>query len=288
MVDFEFGLDSFYSGWKPVCKEVILEHNQNIKQAEYFNSFIYQQYNGMKYKSLDDGEIAVIRLVPIMGNYNAIRYCGGYGSKSSSTLSYNGFTLRGSDITEGGKPDDFGSEFVYDANELIMMHGKKFERIRNTINTRKYNNEFSLLFEEKDILLVINEWSKATNSKHQIKLFEFIKKNKELCNFLTVYTPEKEIIGISIVEKINETNGVIIQQLINPLIKDKIKEPNILIHFYNCLHHSGMKLNIGGARNEQIRVAKSKLQPSLMLPIYRKISTTKKLSKTEYELLKHG
>ena len=117
---------------------------------------------------------------------------------------------------------------------------------------------------------------------HQIKLLKIIKENLELVNITRVYY-NNEIIGFSIVEKINSGNGVIIQRLINPNIKNKIIEPNILIHYYDCVNNPNMALNIGASRNKNIKLAKNKLRPDKLLRIGREI-TKNKLNKKTWDL----
>ena len=71
--------------------------------------------------------------------------------------------------------------------------------------------------------------------------------------------------------------------MINPNIKDKIVEPNILIHYYDCVNNPNMAINIGASRNKNIKLAKNKLRPDKLLRIGREI-TKNKLNRKAWDL----
>ena len=248
----------------------VLKNNTDI---EYFNSFIYQMYNKMVYKIIDD-ELVICKPNAMMGNYNFIRYCNSNNSDAvKQKLRNSGFTLRGCDIN--GKKDKFGEECIYYTNECNEKKGKKFARFRNIL--KRYNFSTDTIFKSgysEDIEHVVRKWSLLKKSKHQIKLLELIKKNLGLLNITRVYY-KNIIVGFSIIEIINKNNGIIIQRLINPDIMDTIIEPNILIHYCDCQNNPNMFLNIGASRNKNIKIAKQKLKPYKLLKINRQVSKKK-------------
>ena len=63
--------------------------------------------------------------------------------------------------------------------------------------------------------------------------------------------------------------------LINPDIIETIIEPNILIHYCDCVNNPNMFLNIGASRNKNIKIAKEKLKPYKLLKINRQVSKKK-------------
>ena len=272
-------IDSFYCGWKPVDIGISKQANQKLEICEYFHSVNLQRHEGFRYKMINN-DFILAKFVCV-GQYSAIKYCDTKTSKKTDTLLLEkGFTLRGSDVTIGQK-NSIGAEFVYDSNEFLKMEGSNFKRPRYVIKNMK-DVEF-LNGYHRDMDIVAERWSKQDKSYHQIKLLNFLKLDRSLITTRAYY--KNEIIGFSIVEKINGKNSVIIQQLINPNIMNKLKEPNIIIHYGTCLANPDMLLNIGCARSEGIRIAKDKLVPKTMLEIKRVVSK-RKLTKTEWETLK--
>ena len=268
--------------WKKITTQdidLIKTKNKELKTVEYFNSIIYQIYNRMLYKIINNN-LVICKPISIMGKYNIIQYCNlNISNDINKQLIESGITLRGHHIK--GVKDKFGDEYIYDTNIAIKKQGKRFSRFRNIL--RRYTCKVYSGF-HKDIEMVVFNWSKENDSTHQIKLLNIIKQHLDLVNITRVYF-NGEIIGFSIVEIINKRNGVIIQRLINPNIKTTIIEPNILIHFHDCVNNPNMMLNIGASRNKNIKLAKNKLRPDKLLRIGRETSK-KKLNRDDWCLLK--
>lgn len=275
-----FNINIMLLNWKKIKKEdveLVKKYNKKLKTVEYFNSIIYQMYNKMAYKLIDN-YLVICKPIAIMGNFNIIHYCNlNIPNEIEKNLLNSGITLRGHHIK--GVKDKFGDEYIYFTNNAIQKEGKRFSKFRNIL--RRYSCKYYSGF-HKDVDMVVCGWSKENGSKHQIKLLKIIKENLDLVNITRVYY-NGEIIGFSIVEKINSGNGVIIQRLINPNIKDKIVEPNILIHYYDCVNNPNMAINIGASRNKNIKLAKNKLRPDKLLRIGRKI-TKNKLNRKAWDL----
>lgn len=274
------------SGWKIINKThytIINNNSKNLTDIEYFNSFIYQIYNKMAFKIFDNN-LVICKPNTMMGNYNFIRYCNtNITSDINNKLLEGGFTLRGSDIK--GKKDKFGDECIYCTKTCIEKKGKKFSRFRNIL--KRYKLHLDTIYKSgynDDIDFVVKQWSKHNNSKHQIKLLSVIKQFLNIVNITRIYYKD-QIVGFSIVEIINKNNGIIIQRLINPEIKNIIIEPNILIHYCDCLNNPNMFLNIGASRNKNIKIAKQKLKPFRFLKINRLVSK-KKFTKENWSYFK--
>jgi hypothetical protein len=95
------------------------------------------------------------------------------------------------------------------------------------------------------------------------------------------------VVGFSVVERLNDSYGVIVQRLINPDLSGII-EPNILLHYQDCLVHEGLELNIGGDVGlKGMRLAKRKLNPSRFIQI-RRMKPFVRLTKEQWGLLKNG
>ena len=275
------------SNWTLISKDNLYRFRPELAKlevAEYFHSSIYQMYSKMYFKYVQC-ELVICKAATIMGNYSFIRYCYTDNSETvKKALLDSGFTLRGSDIEKGTK-DKFGDECIYSTDECIQLKGKPFARFRNIL--RRYN-----MFEDTtiqngydaDIDVVVHKWSFEHKSNHQIKLLKFIKENLELVQITRIYY-KNTIVGFSVVERLNDANGVIIQRLINPDIKSLIIEPNILIHYADCYSNPGMFLNIGASRNKKIKVAKDKLRPFTYLKIRRNIAPVK-LNKGDWQHFK--
>tara|TARA_X000000950_G_scaffold159369_2_gene195209 strand:+ start:2877 stop:3719 length:843 start_codon:yes stop_codon:yes gene_type:complete len=272
--------------WKLINKEDHTIISNNIKNkyfVEYFNSFIYQIYNKMVYKIIDDSLI-ICKPNTMMGNYNFIRYCDTNIKEdiNKKLLDY-GFTLRGTDIK--GKKDKFGDECIYCTKTCVEKKGKSFSRFRNILNRYKLGIDtmYKIGYHE-DVDNVVKKWSLINKSKHQIKLLNIIKHYLDLVNITRIYY-KNQIVGFSIVEIINKNNGIIIQRLIHPDIKSIIIEPNILIHYCDCLNNPNMFLNIGASRNKNIKIAKNKLVPFHFLRINR-LTSKKKFTKNDWDYFK--
>lgn len=285
MVDlFNDTIDVFWEGSEYVSKrnlDFARNKNKDISVPQYYDSHIVQMNARMVILKKKEGHI-VYKLSPTMGYYNVIRYCS-HGVDISKELTRRGVTLRGAEVS--GVKDNFGSEFIYNTNNFIEAKGAKYSRVRNVLN--KYQDSISIdyVFND-DIVKVAEDWSKKSQSKHQLKLLKLVYEMKDNLSISTIYIGG-EAIGYSVVEKINEYCGVIVQRLINPNIISKYKEPNILIHYGDCFRHPDMLLNIGAGRSKNISVAKQKLVPEVMLPIYRNVSETI-VSKDEYYHIKQS
>jgi hypothetical protein len=276
----------FLKNWNKITRKnisIISLVNKEISTVEYFNSVIYQIYSKMVFKIIRN-ELVICKPSSIMGNYSIIKYCNMNNTDTTDHyLLSNGVTIRGHNIN--GKKDKFGDEYVYNTNECIEKKGTKFNRFRNILN--RYKNTYSKLGYTNEIDDIVNKWSIKNKSKHQIKLLKVIKEYLDLVTITRVYNNNNNIIGFSIIENINNKNGVIIQRLINPDIIETIIEPNILIHYHDCINNPNKYLNIGAGRTKNIKNAKHKLRPYKMLKINRKVSNIK-LSKKEWFILKEN
>ena len=275
----------FLKKWNKINKKnvsIICNANKKLSNVEYFNSVIYQIYSNMLFKIIRN-ELVICKPSSIMGNYSFIKYCNMDNTDTTNHyLLSNGVTIRGNNIN--GKKDKFGDEYVYNTTECIEKKGKKFNRFRNILN--RYKNTYSKIGYTNEIDEVVNKWSIKNKSKHQIKLLKVIKEYLNLVTITRVYYNDI-IIGFSIVENINNNNGVIIQRLINPDVINDIIEPNILIHYHDCINNPNKYLNIGAGRTKNIKNAKHKLRPCKMLKINRKVSDIK-LSKKEWFIIKEN
>lgn len=274
--------------WKLIKKEDYAIISNNLKNkyfVEYFNSFIYQIYNKMVYKIIENSLI-ICKPNTMMGNYNFIRYCDtNIKEDINKNLLEYGFTLRGTDIK--GKKDKFGNEYIYCTKTCVEKKGKSFSRFRNILNRYKLGIDtiYKIGYHE-DIDNVVKKWSLMNKSKHQIKLLNTIKDHLDIVNITRIYY-NNQIVGFSIVEIINKNNGIIIQRLIHPDIKSIIIEPNILIHYCDCLNNPNMFLNIGASRNKNIKIAKNKLVPFHFLRINR-LTSKKKFTKEDWYYFKNN
>ena len=270
--------------WTPITEhnsQILVDLNKTITDVEYFNSVVTQQNKNMMFKIIDS-DIVVISVKFMMGRYTAVQYSNTEISDSTyNLLSESGITLRGRNIN--GVRDQFGREYTYSTNDYLKMHGKRYKKIRSFLNNLKEEITYKTGYNpEMDFL--VKSWSKQNKSTHQIKLLETIKKNQELVTIVTSYYGDK-IIGFSVTERINENNVIAIQRIINPQIKDIVKEPNFILHYFDCLLNPNTTINLGASRNHEIDIAKRKLIPIDKLTIFRKKSE-KVITKEEFNKLK--
>jgi hypothetical protein len=224
-----------------------------------------------------DGVVFVAKKSGIMGNYSMILYNTPIGYKGDySEFIKNGIGVRNNIVT--GIKDSFGVEYVYDCNKTINMKGAEFSRFRNTIN--RYNISYQS-GNSCEIATVVEDWSKINKSKHQIKLYKTILKNINKLTITRTYV-ESQLIGFSVIEKLNSEYAIILQRLINPNIID-ISEPNIIIHYNDCVQNKNKLLNMGGCLGiKNMEFAKKKLRPVKTIQINR-IKPLIKLTKEQYK-----
>ena len=233
-------------------------YNEAVRVPEYYHSII-AQINAKFYYNIINDELLLCRPVAIMGQWSLMAYILYPFTQDID----NKFTQRGLHLpyaTEPKKKDYF--EYIYDTESTIKLVGKQFTRFRNML--KRYSTYAECGY-DNDVLEVVEAWSKLKKSKHQLKLLKIINKYISVVdiNITRVYCEKSDrIIGFSIVERVGQ-HGIIIQRLINPEIKDLILEPNLIIHYWDCVKNSNLKLlNIGAGRNSAIKVAKEKLRPS--------------------------
>jgi len=265
--------DLIYKDWIAIDEtnnQIIVEKNKTVKNIEYFNSVIYQQFRDMKFKIIND-DLIIIKVSAIMGNYSCVQYGNTeITDETKKMLSESGITLRNHNIK--GKIDQFGREYVYSTTDFVKMQGKRYKKIRTFLTNIK-DTTIKVGY-HSDIDNIVDLWSKEHKSKHQIKLLNIIKKNLDMVNIVTVYYKDL-IVGFSIVEKINDKNVIAIQRCINPQIKGIIKEPNFLLHGADCITNQHKIINLGASRDKGQDIAKRKLIPTDKLKIYRKVSNIK-------------
>tara|TARA_R110001606_G_scaffold170267_1_gene315675 strand:+ start:1568 stop:2383 length:816 start_codon:yes stop_codon:yes gene_type:complete len=242
--------------------DIVKKYNTQITTPQYFHSIIYQIYSKFYYKEY--GGLIVARKSAIMGNYNLMAYClYPITAKTEEELHTHKFSLRGTKLFHSNNTDYV--EYIYDTQQYPAIQGKQFARMRNMIKRFPTTCETGY---HKDIDEVVNAWSKDTKTKHQRKLWRVIKQHlTNVSILLTRCYWEGQIVGFSCVENIGN-GGVIIMRLIHPDIKKKIKEPNLLIHYWDCCNNTGL-LNIGMARSKEIKTAKLKLRPVKTLQYYK-------------------
>lgn len=270
-------IDSYCINW------LIQEHNQ-LDYIEFFNSKVQCINDGMYYYIIDNG-CYIVKPSAIMGNYSLILYS--YPINASENimeeLLKNGISFRSSKIN--GIKDPFGEEYIYNTNDFISLYGSSYRKHRNIINNTKTNIVNGI---NNDVATIVENWSNNKREKHQIKLYKSILKHLKLVNITTTYYNNIPI-GFSVIEKINDKYGIILQRLINP-IKESIetKEPNFLLHYNDCIQFPNMLLNMGGCVGlKNMETAKQKLNPCYKQKIYRQKSQIK-ITKQQYNLFKYG
>lgn len=273
--------------FKPIdtyCINWLVEAHKNIDYIEFFNSKIQCINDGMYY-SIIDGGCYIIKPSAIMGNYSLILYSYPINPNKNiiNELFNNGVGLRSCKIT--GTNDPFGKEYIYNTDKFIKLEGSIFRKHRNIIN----NIETEIILgNSNDVADIVDNWSNKKGEKHQIKLYRTILKHLNSVHITTTYH-NKIPIGFSIIEKINDKYGVILQRLINPIEKAyETKEPNYLLHYNDCVQFPNMLLNMGGCGGiKNMEIAKEKLMPEYKQTIFRQKSEIK-ITKQQYNLFKYG
>ena len=263
--------------WKKITYEdiqIIKNKNKDLKTIEYFNSIIYQIYNRMVYKIIDNN-LVICKPISIMGKFNIIQYCNlDINENVNKQLLDSGITLRGHNIK--GTKDKFGDEYIYDTNECIDLSGSKFNTFRKALS--KYKNMIKI---ETGLHDDIYKILKLYPNPHT-KLFKVIIKYELLVTVTRIYINDI-ILGFSIVENINNNNGIIIQELFN---KDMgVRYASYIIHYCNCVNNKSKFLNAGGSRTKNIKFAKQKLRPCNLLRIGRETSKIK-LNRADWDFFK--
>jgi len=275
-----------FTQFKPIdsyCINYLIQHQNSLDYIEFFNSKVQCINDGMYYSIIDNG-CYIVKPSAIMGKYSLILYSYPINASQNiiNELFNNGVGIRSCKIT--GTKDQFGQEYIYNTNDFINLDGSKFRKHRNIINNTKTNIVNGI---NNDVATIVENWSNNKGEKHQIKLYKTILKHLELVNITTTYYNNIPI-GFSVIEKINDKYGIILQRLINP-IKESIetKEPNFLLHYNDCIQFPNMLLNMGscvGLKNMEI--AKQKLNPCHKQTIYRQKSQIK-ITKQQYNLFKY-
>jgi hypothetical protein len=185
--------------------------------------------------------------------------------------------------------DPFGDEFIYDTEVFLKMEGGLFKRHRSEIRRFENNELFYISKGVNDYREICENWSSSNNSKHQKKLFKTIFSNSLIgseLSFESLYY-DKNPFGFSITESFNETAGVILQRLINPVENTSdIIELNYILHYMDCLRNRNKLLNMGscvGIKNMEI--AKEKLRPVMKQRMVRVLPEVK-LSKETFSTFK--
>jgi len=263
--------------------ETAKQYHKNIDYVDFFNSKV-QCLNEQMYYSIHAGGLYICKVSNIMGQYSIILYTYPVGNDSNiQLLKSKGISIRSSLIA--GQKDSFGQEYLYNADKFVQMQGPEFRYHRNILK------RFKTTFEEgnsEHVADIVENWTKIRGEKHQLKLYKTVLNNLNLLHITTTFyngTP----IGFSIVEKINDKFGIILQRLINPTgAAYETKEPNFLLHFNDCIQHKNMVLNMGscvGIKNMQ--VSKDKLIPENMQTINRQKGDIK-ITKDFFEYFKQG
>jgi hypothetical protein len=104
----------------------------------------------------------------------------------------------------------------------------------------------------------------------------------EVAKIVKSWSANNQLVGFSIVEPLNSKNGVILQRLINPNVVG-ITEPNLILHYNDCLQNRGRELNMGACVGiKSMEFAKRKLNPIRTVQINR-IKPGEKLTKEQYQ-----
>ena len=147
--------------WKKIKKEdidIIRKNNKNLDTVEYFNSIIYQMYNKMSYKLIDN-YLVICKPIAIMGNFNIIHYCNlNVPSEIEKNLLNSGITLRGHHI-KGVKINLAMNIFILP----IMLFKKRVNAFQFRNILRRYPCKYYSGF-HKDVYMVVCGWSKENGS----------------------------------------------------------------------------------------------------------------------------
>jgi hypothetical protein len=267
-----------------ICLEFLTKHHNSLDYIEFFNGKIQCINDGMYYAIINGG-CYIIKPSAIMGKYSLILYSYPINADKNiiNELFSNGVGLRSCKIK--GTKDPFGQEYIYNTNSFIKLEGSQFRRHRNIIKNIKTD---VVIGNNNDIADIVENWSNNKGEKHQIKLYRTILKQLNKVIITTSYFKNVPI-GFSVIEKINDKYGVIVQRLINPIEQAfETKEPNYLLHYNDCIQMPNMLLNMGGCGGlKNMEIAKQKLIPEYKQTIYRQKSEVK-INKTQYNLFKYG
>ncbi len=268
-------------GWKKIdsyCIELLRENYKDAEGLHFHHSIVQCINDRMLYKVINN-VVFIVKKSAIMGNYSMIIY--------NTPIGYNGdyleFIKNGIGVRNNfikGIKDPFGVEYVYNCNDTISMIGSKYSRFRNTIKRYKPTYENGNII---DIADIVEKWSEINKSKHQIKLYKTICNNIDKVN-ITVSYVKTQIVGFSVVEKLNNNYGIILQRLINPLVNGII-EPNLILHYNDCIQYENYNLNMGGCVGiRNVEFAKKKLKPIRTIRVNR-IKPINKLTKGQYQAI---
>lgn len=243
----------------------------------HFHHSIVQGFNDGFYYKVIDGVVFVVKKTSMMGTMSLILYNTplGYEGDYTEFLS-RGFSVRNSLIS--GTPDPYGVEYVYDCDLAVSMEGPDWRRHRNVI--RRYEPTYSLGY-TFELDSVVDLWSAHNKSTHQKKLLKTVKSLQRRVTITRSYVGV-QLVGFSVVELFNSRQGVILQRLINPEVTG-ISEPNVILHYNDCLQHAGAELNMGASMNiSNMEFAKKKLNPVRVVQINR-MKPTVRLLKEDFQ-----
>lgn len=266
------------------CINFLINNSYLLDYIEFFNSKVQCINDGMYYAIINGG-CYIIKPSAIMGKYSLILYS--YPIKGEDTIINEllkiGIGLRSCKFK--GTKDPFGMEYIYNTSEFIELKGSDYRKHRNIINN--IPTSFTV-GNNNDVADIVQNWSKNKKETHQLRLYKTILKNLDLVHITTTYYNNIPI-GFSVIEKINEKYGIILQRLINPIkYTYETKEPNFLLHYNDCIQFPNMSLNMGGCVGiKNMEIAKQKLNPRYKQTIYRQKALLK-ITKEQYNLFKYG
>lgn len=280
--------DDFFVGWNKIDNNTdFSNYYRKIERVDYFNSLIYAQYSNLYYKIVG-GWLFIAKPIFNFNNYLFTISTKPISLNENDKLDYSDFLSIGVSIKgeiQTGKKDAFGKQYIYDCDDFLSLKGSRYTKHRNRMKFF-FNNlsDFNVVYgHNEDIFNIIDSWECLKKSKTQKKLYKIALNNLDKCTITTTYYKGVPL-GFSIVETINDRNGIIIQRLINYDCNFD-GEANFILQYNDCLIHKGKRLNIGGSRNDGIDVAKEKLKPIDYL-IIKKLATKVKLDRSHYLKIK--
>lgn len=291
------------------CYKQFSELYRGLRTSEFCYSITHMLDSKIYYKFVDD-VLVFIRPANIMGNIALIMYSTpvyNTGNEESDNIRIKAvieeFLALGVKVkmpyrnykkihlTDYSIIDDiFGEEFIYDTEVFLKMDGGLFKRHRSEIRRFENNGLFNVSPGAYDYQKICENWSLSdNNSKHQKRLYKTISTNNlvnTILSFEALYYDKKPF-GFSITETINETSGIIIQRLINPVENTSdVTELNYILHYMDCLRNRNKIMNIGGCGGiKNMEIAKEKLRPVMKQRMVRVLPEVK-LNKDTFETFK--
>jgi len=284
----DYSKEFFLLGWNKITNKCNFDDFFKSQElVEYSSSLIFGEFSNFYYKKINNC-LFVAKPIFNFNNYLITICYKPISLLQNEPIPYDkilsmGISIKGN--LDFGKKNKFGEEYIYDCADFLEMKGSRYTPHRNRIKFFLDNqSDFEIrLGANDDILKIIESWEKIKKSKTQLRLYKIALNNLDRCTIVTTYYKGSPL-GFSIVENINDRNGIIVQRLINYESNYK-GEVNFILHYNDCVIHKGKKLNIGGSRNEKIKIAKQKLRPIMILDI-KKQTTKVKLNREDYLLIK--